>query len=166
MYWWSPDPRAVIPLDGLRVSRSLRRTLRAGRFRCTRDQAFADVVSACAKPRGGGTWIIPELVDGYRRLHAAGYAHSVEVWHGEELAGGLLGISIGAAFTGESMFHRQTDASKVALVHLVEHLRRRGFTLLDAQLPTPHLESMGAVEMPRAQFLDQLEEAVARDVRW
>jgi leucyl/phenylalanyl-tRNA--protein transferase len=161
VYWWSPDPRAVIPLDGLRVSRSLRRTLRTGAFTVTADQAFDDVVAACAG-RGEGTWITPELVDGYRGLHACGLAHSVEVWDADgDLAGGLYGIALGAAFTGESMFHRATDASKVALVHLVARLRERGFVLLDAQLPTPHLTSLGAVPIPRGVFLDTLAAAVA-----
>jgi leucyl/phenylalanyl-tRNA---protein transferase len=159
VFWWSPDPRAVIPLDGLHVSRSLRRTLRSGRFRCTVDTAFDDVVSACAQRMDGGTWIVPELVEGYRALRARGAAHSVEVWQDAELVGGLFGVTVGAAFTGESMFHRRTDASKVALAHLVEHLRGRGFAILDVQLPTPHLESMGAVTVPRGRFLDELAEA-------
>lgn len=166
VYWWSPDPRAVIPLDGLHISRSLRRTLRAERFRCTRDAAFREVVEACAQPRDGGTWIIPPLAAAYLRLHHAGIAHSVEVWQGDALVGGLLGITAGAAFTGESMFHRVTDASKVALVHLVEHLRARDFMLLDVQLPTAHLKSLGALSVPRSLFLDELAEAVARDARW
>ncbi|CAN5722407.1 leucyl/phenylalanyl-tRNA--protein transferase [soil metagenome] len=162
VYWWSPDPRAVIPLDGLHVSRSLRRTLRTQRWRCTRDTAFAEVVQACAARRDTGTWIVPALVRAYHRLHAAGVAHSVEMWAGEELVGGLFGVTVGAAFAGESMFHRRSDASKVALVHLVDHLRDRGFTLLDVQLPTPHLASLGAVEVPRSIFLGQLRQAVTR----
>ena len=168
VFWWSPDPRAVIPLGGVHISRSLRQTLRSGRFSCTRDTAFSDVVQACAQRRGddGGTWIVPRLIDGYLALHEAGVAHSVEVWHDDRLAGGLFGITIGAAFTGESMFHLQPDASKVALVHLDEHLRGRGFAVLDVQLPTPHLESLGAVPVARAEFLRQLEDAVGRDVRW
>lgn len=167
LWWWSPDPRAVIPLDGLRISRSLRRTLRSTRYRCTRDQAFTEVVRACADRPGEGTWITSELRAGYESLHARGRAHSVEVWDEQgELVGGLYGITVGAAFTGESMFHRADDASKVALVHLVEHLRARGFTLLDAQLPTGHLSSLGARAIPREEFLRLLEDARPRDVRF
>ncbi len=162
--WWSPDPRAVIPLDGLRVSRSLRRRLRSEVYRTTVDTAFDAVVRGCAQPRDGGTWIVPAMVAAYRRLHAAGAAHSVEVWAGNELVGGLFGITVGGAFTGESMFSRRSDASKVALVALVAHLRTCGFTLLDAQLPTPHLASLGAVAVPRDAFLDRLATAVRRDV--
>lgn len=160
VFWWSPDPRALIPLDGLHVSRSLRRTLRAGGLECTVDTAFEQVVAACAARPRGGTWIVGQLVDGYRRLHAHGAAHSVEVWAGDELVGGLFGITVGGAFTGESMFHHRTDASKVALVRLVEHLRARGFVLLDAQMPTPHLTSLGAVAVTRDAFLDALAAAV------
>ena len=164
VFWWSPDPRAIIPLDGLYVSHSLRKTLRSGRFRCTIDTAFGDVVAACSKRSDGGTWIVPQLVEGYGELRAAGAAHSVEVWAGDELAGGLFGVTVGGVFTGESMFHHQTDASKVALVHLVDHLRARGFVLLDAQMPTPHLESLGAVAVARRQFLKALDAAVALQV--
>lgn len=164
-FWWSPDPRAVIPLDALHVSRSLRRTLKSGRFRCTVDRAFSDVVAACADRPGEGTWITAELIAGYEGLHARGVAHSVEVWDADErLVGGLYGIALGAAFTGESMFHHATDASKVALVHLVARLRARGFTLLDAQVPTPHLASLGAVPVPRVVFLDALAAARRADV--
>ena len=158
--WWSPDPRAVIPLDGLRVSRSLRRTLRTAGLRCTVDRAFGEVVAGCADRPREGTWIVPALAGAYQRLHAVGAAHSVDVWDaGERLVGGLFGITVGAAFTGESMFSRRRDASKVALVHLVERLRASGFTLLDVQLPTPHLASLGAVTVPREDFLEWLEAA-------
>ncbi|CAN5870994.1 MAG: leucyl/phenylalanyl-tRNA--protein transferase [Actinomycetota bacterium] len=156
VYWWSPDPRALIPLDGVHVSRSLRRMLRSPQLRCTRDAAFPAVVTACATGRDTGTWIVPQLIDAYRRLHAAGFAHSVEVWSGPQLIGGVFGIAVGGAFTGESMFHRRPDASKVALFSLAAHLRDRGFALLDAQLPTEHLTSMGAVAVPRAAFLRRL----------
>jgi leucyl/phenylalanyl-tRNA--protein transferase len=161
VFWWSPDPRAVIPLGGLRVSRSLRRTLRAGRLRCTVDQAFAAVVSGCADRPGEGTWITPRMRAAYCELHDRGYAHSVETWDvtSRRLVGGLYGVTLGGAFMGESMFHRVTDASKVALVTLVERLRERGFVLLDAQVPTPHLRSLGAVDLPRAEFLALLERA-------
>ena len=161
LWWWSPDPRAVIPLDGLRVSRSLRRSTR--RYDCTRDTAFDRVVAGCAHRPATGTWILPELQRSYAQLHRAGVAHSVEVWDpAGELVGGLFGAVVGAAFLGESMFSRARDASKVALVHLVAHLRAQGFTLLDAQVPSPHLTTLGAVEMPRAEFLARLR--VARDV--
>lgn len=166
LWWWSPDPRALLPLDGPKVSRSLRRTLRSGRLRCTVDAAFGEVVAGCAD-RPGGTWILPAMRRAYRRLHDLGHAHSVEVWEGDALVGGLYGVTAGAAFTGESMFHRVSDASKVALVHLLTHLRERGFTVCDAQLPTPHLVSMGAHVVPRSEFLARLEVAVAQpDVRF
>lgn len=165
--WWSPDPRAVIPLDGLHVSRSLRRTLRSGRFICTTDRAFAMVVAACADRPGEGTWITPGLARGYAGLHAGGWAHSVEVWDANgRLAGGLFGVVVGASFSGESMFHRATDASKVALVWLVERLRARGYQLLDAQVMTPHLASLGAVPMPRPAYLAALARAVATPRTW
>lgn len=156
VYWWSPDPRAVIELDALRVSRSLRQTLRRSGWRCTYDTAFAQVMGACADERGRDTWITREYRQGYQQLHDTGVAHSVEVWDGADLVGGLYGIAVGGVFTGESMFHRRSDASKVALVALRDHLRSRGFTLIDAQLPTDHLMSMGAVAIPRAEFLDRL----------
>ena len=161
LMWWSPDPRAEIPLDGLALSRSLRRLLRSGRLHCSVDAAFHAVVVACAD-RAEGTWILPGLVESYTALHDLGVAHSVEVWDEQEaLVGGLYGVSIGGAFMGESMFHRASGASKVALVHLVEHLRSRGFALLDAQMPTPHLASLGAVAVPRDAFLDHLDAALA-----
>lgn len=164
VYWWSPDPRAVIELDGLHVSRSLRRTVDRSGWVCTADTAFVDVMEACAAPRDSGTWITPEYMDGYHRLHELGAAHSIEVWADQELVGGLYGITVGAVFTGESMFHRRTDASKVALVALRDRLVQRGFGLIDAQLPTPHLESMGAVAIPRSEFLDRLEALVPQPV--
>jgi leucyl/phenylalanyl-tRNA---protein transferase len=152
--WWSPDPRALFPLDGVHVSRSLRRTLRSSRFRCTQDTAFTDVITSCATERPEGSWITPAMIQAYTRLHQLGYAHSVEVWDTNgRLVGGIYGVAVGAAFSGESMFHRATDASKVALVDLAARLRAHGFWLLDAQLPTPHLTSMGAVTMPRSAFL-------------
>jgi leucyl/phenylalanyl-tRNA---protein transferase len=159
LYWWSPDPRALIPVGGVHVSRSLRRVLRSGRFRTTADEAFLEVVRACADRPGEGTWIVPGLVRGYLALHERGSAHSIEVWQDERLVGGIFGVAVGAAFTGESMFHRVSNASKVALVRLDEHLAARGFTLLDAQLPTAHLASLGARSVPRAAFLERLAEA-------
>lgn len=160
--WWSPDPRALLPLEGIHVSRSLRRTLRSGRFHCTKDTAFADVVAGCADRREGGTWITPAMARAYERLHQLGHAHSVEVWDTRgALVGGIYGVAVGAAFSGESMFHRATDASKVALVELAARLRAGGFWLFEAQLPTLHLTSMGAVAVPRSAFLDLLSVATA-----
>ena len=159
VYWWSPDPRAVITLDGLKVSRSLRRTLRRDGLRCTTDQAFDAVLAACAQPHDDmPSWLTPEYIAGYAALHRRGVAHSVEVWHGEDLVGGLYGVVSGAVFTGESMFHRRTGASKVALVGLRDHMAQRGLALIDCQLPTEHLATMGAQAWPRARFLATLAE--------
>jgi leucyl/phenylalanyl-tRNA--protein transferase len=158
--WWSPDPRAIIPLDGLHVSRSLARTLRSGKFRVTADQAFGAVIRACAEERDDGTWITPEMIDAYTELHRLGHAHSVEVWAGDVLAGGIYGVAVGGLFAGESMFYRVTDGSKVALVALVERLRATGFTLFDVQMRTDHTTRMGAVEVPRAEYLDRVRAAV------
>lgn len=166
LYWWSPDPRAVIPLDALHVSRSLRRTLRSGRLRCTFDEAFDEVIAGCAD-RPDGTWLVPRMVAAYRRLHRAGLAHSVEVRDGAgAVVGGVYGVALGGAFMGESMFSRVTDASKVGLVALVAHLRARGFALFDVQVPHPHLAGMGAVALRREAFLDALAAAVALPVRF
>jgi leucyl/phenylalanyl-tRNA--protein transferase len=165
LLWWSPDPRAVLPPDGVHVSRSLARTLRRRGFRVTIDAAFDDVVAGCAD-RGPGdeTWITPPIREAYARLHRLGWAHSVEVWADGALAGGLYGVSVGALFAAESMFHRVTDASKVALVALAQHARAVGVQLVDVQMPTPHLEAMGAVTVPREQYLRALARAVARPV--
>lgn len=158
--WWSPDPRGVLPLDALQTSRSLRRSLR--RYEVTFDTAFGRVVEACADPSRPHGWIDRSIVTAYGRLHQLGWAHSVEVWDRDdgELVGGLYGVAIGRFFAGESMFHRRTDASKAALVHLVERLRSENFTLLDVQWRTEHLASLGAVEMPRTEYLARLESAV------
>jgi leucyl/phenylalanyl-tRNA--protein transferase len=160
MAWWSPDPRAVIPLDGLAVSRSLRRSRR--RFEIRIDTAFDEVVDACADASRRGRWITPAVRAAYVRLHGLGWAHSVEAWVDDLLAGGLYGVAIGGLFAGESMFHRRTDASKVALVRLVEQLREGGATLLDVQWRTPHLTSLGAVEVPRHRYLMLLDDALRR----
>lgn len=156
--WWSPDPRAVLIPEDLRVSRSLRRTLAAGKLGVTADTAFADVIAACAAPRryGGGTWITADVAAAYTELHALGWAHSFETWQDGALVGGLYGIAIGRVFFGESMFSRVSDASKVAFVRLVEHLRAHGFALIDCQVPSAHLESLGATDMPRGEFLAAL----------
>ncbi|MEL7208215.1 MAG: leucyl/phenylalanyl-tRNA--protein transferase, partial [Actinomycetota bacterium] len=163
--WWSPDPRGVLPLDRLRVSRSLRRSLR--RFEVTVDTEFDAVVDGCADPGRDHGWINDDIRHAYAQLHRLGWAHSVEVWSDAELVGGLYGVAIGGLFAGESMFHRRTDASKVALVHLVELLRAGGSTLLDVQWATPHLLALGAVEVPRPEYLRRLERALAaRGVQW
>lgn len=156
--WWSPDPRAIMPMDGVHVSRSLGRVLQRGVFTVSFDEAFRRVMEGCAEPRPGReeTWISPRFITAYCRLHELGYAHSVEVWQGGELAGGLYGVSIGGFFAGESMFSSARDASKVALVSMVEKLSASGFALFDVQLMTPHLRSMGAIEISRNEYLRRL----------
>ncbi|WP_254126815.1 leucyl/phenylalanyl-tRNA--protein transferase [Aquihabitans sp. G128] len=159
--WWSPDPRGVLPLDGLRVSRSLRKA--CARYEVRVDTAFDEVIAACADPKRPHGWIDRSVTDAYRRLHHLGWAHSVETWTPDgELVGGLYGIAIGGLFAGESMFHRATDASKVALVGLVEHLRADGAELLDVQWTTPHLLSLGAVDIGRDEYLARLAAALRR----
>ncbi len=161
--WVSPDPRAVFPLEApLHWSRSLRRTLRGAAFRVTCDQAFREVITECGRDRRDGTWITPDVIATYTRLHALGWAHSVEVWAADDgtLAGGIYGMAIGGMFAGESMFHRRTDASKVAFAHLAERLLAHGFALFDVQVLTDHLASLGCVNVGRATFLDQLEKAL------
>ncbi|MBU6146681.1 MAG: leucyl/phenylalanyl-tRNA--protein transferase [Actinomycetales bacterium] len=157
--WWSPDPRAILPLDRLRVSASLRQSAR--RYRVTVDSAFAAVMAACAAARPDQVWITPDFRRAFLRLHRLGYAHSVEAWEGELLVGGLYGVQIGGLFAGESMFHRARDASKVALVALVEHLREGPDRLLDVQWQTDHLARMGAVTIPRAEYLAELPRVTA-----
>lgn len=159
--WWSPDPRGIIPLDGLRVSRSLRRS--CARYRVTFDLAFEAVIDACADESRAGRWISDDIRTAYVALHRAGWAHSVEVW-GEDgvLAGGLYGVAIGGLFAGESMFHHQRDGSKVALVTLVSALGGNANAMLDVQWLTPHLESLGAIEIPRATYLERLPLALAQ----
>jgi leucyl/phenylalanyl-tRNA--protein transferase len=164
MPWFSPRRRTVIVFDDLHVGRSLRRAERRSGFTCTIDRAFDDVIASCAgSPRGEetGTWIGPEIIAAYTDLHRAGDAHSVEVWHDEMLVGGLYGVDAGGLFTGESMFHLAADASKLALLFLIEHLRARSATWLDCQVMTPHMEALGACEIKRAQFLDMLAEEQA-----
>jgi leucyl/phenylalanyl-tRNA---protein transferase len=163
LLWWSPDPRAILPLDGLHVSRSLARLLRQGRFRVTLNAAFPDVIAGCADREE--TWITPALRAAYVRLHTLGWAHSVEVWAPDgALAGGLYGVAVGALFSAESMFHRVRDASKVALVALVAHARRVGLTLLDVQVPSAHLTSLGARTIPRRDYLARVRGAVTQAV--
>jgi leucyl/phenylalanyl-tRNA--protein transferase len=159
--WWSPQPRGVLPLDRLAVSRSLRRSSR--RLRTTIDADFAAVVEGCATARSEGHWINDEIKRAYLVLHSLGWAHSIETWHGDVLVGGLYGVSIGGLFAGESMYHRVTDASKVALVRLVEELGSDGVArLLDVQWVTPHLASLGAVPIPRAEYLRRLAAAIVQ----
>lgn len=161
--WYSPDPRGIIRLDRFHVPRRLARTVRAGTFEVTADRAFNDVIRACAADREEGTWISDEIVETYTALHGRGFAHSIEVWSDGQLAGGLYGVSLRAAFFGESMFHVVTDASKVALASLVERLRAGRFQLLDVQWTTPHLERFGAEEVSRAGYLRLLKKAIEAD---
>ena len=156
--WWSPDPRGVLPLDGLRVSRSLRRSMR--RYAIRFDTSFERVMHECAEPDRRHGWIDDSFVGAYTCLHDMGWAHSVEAWQDDVLVGGLYGVAIGGFFAGESMFHRMPDASKVALVALVAVLRARGASLLDVQWATPHLTSLGATEIPRREYLALLASAV------
>jgi len=168
LHWHSPDPRMVLLADQLKVSRSLRRTVRRGIFRLSLDTAFPEVMIACATvPRPGqdGTWITPGMVESYTELHRRGVAHSVEAWEGDQLVGGIYGLSLGAAFFGESMFALRADASKVAFVALVEQLRRWSIPLVDCQVYTAHLASLGAREWARSDFLAALRVALDRPTR-
>ncbi len=169
--WFSPDPRGTLPLDRFRCPRSVTKVVRQGRFDIRTDTAFEQVMRCCAAPRRyeQETWINEALVAAYTHLHEAGLAHSVEAWRGGLLVGGLYGVGIGAAFFGESMFHLPgvgNDSSKVCLVALVEHLKRRGYELCDVQFNNPLLERFGAVEVDRADYMRRLEHAVRRDVTW
>jgi len=157
--WFRPDPRAIIPLDGFHVSRSLAKTIKRATFDISVDTDFEGVMRGCAD-RPEGTWISERFVEVYAALHRAGAAHSVEAWRAGRLVGGTYGVALGGAFMAESMFHRETDASKVALAALCSRLRQRGFTLLDVQYVTPHLESLGAVEIPRQDYERRLEHAL------
>jgi leucyl/phenylalanyl-tRNA--protein transferase len=165
LLWWSPDPRMVLYLDELRVSRSLGRVLRSGRYTVTFDRAFEAVMLGCAGPRrdDAGTWITGGMVEAYSALARLGHAHSIEAWSDGELAGGLYGVAIGRMFFGESMFARRTDASKVALAHLVRQLRRWQFRFIDCQMSTAHLASLGAREIPRARFAADVARLVRAD---
>lgn len=164
LLWCSPDPRAILEFDDLVVHKRLERTLRSGRFEVTCDRDFAAVIQGCAssQDRVGNTWITSGMLAAYQRLHEAGYAHSVEAWHDGHLAGGVYGVALGGAFSAESSFYVLRDASKVALVHLVRHLCRRGYSLLDVQQATPHSRSLGATTMPRQEFFERL--AAAREL--
>ncbi len=168
MTWFSPDPRAILELDQLHISKSLRKVLRRGTFQITVNQEFSEVIDGCGAPAPDrpSTWITREMKQAYLRLHEDGHAHSVETRLDGELVGGLYGVAIGGFFAGESMFSQVTDASKVALVALVERLRERGYRLLDIQQATPHLVSMGANEVPRKRYLQRLNEALGIDCRF
>jgi leucyl/phenylalanyl-tRNA--protein transferase len=155
--WFSPDPRAILPLEDFHVPHALRRLLRRSVFETTINKAFSEVIAACAERED--TWINPEIIESYARLHELGRAHSVEAWKQGRLAGGLYGVAVGGAFFGESMFHSVTDASKIALVALVEHLRARKFVLLDTQWLTPHLQQFGGIEISRNHYLRLLRRA-------
>lgn len=158
--WYSPDPRGILPLESLRVSKSLRRSCQ--RFEVRSDTVFGQVIGACADIDRSGHWITREFDEAYRELHRLGWAHSVETFLDGKLVGGLYGVQIGGCFAGESMFHRETDASKVALVRLVEHMRSTGGLLLDTQWATPHLESLGVIAIPRDEYLHRLAHALER----
>jgi len=156
--WFSPEPRAILPLEDFHVPHALRRLVRRKLFEVTVDKAFAAVIHACAERKN--TWINREIIESYTRLYELGHAHSVEAWKGNILAGGLYGVAAGGAFFGESMFHRVTDASKITLVSLVEHLRVRKFVLLDTQWLTPHLQQFGGIQISRSHYLRLLRRAV------
>lgn len=162
--WWSPDPRGIFELDQFHVARSFGKILRQGAFRLTIDRAFRDVITGCAAPAPGRreTWISREFIAAYTRLHEEGHAHSVECWQGDTLAGGIYGVAIGGLFAGESMFHRVSNASKVALHHLVGHLRERNFALFDIQMLTPITQRLGGAAISRDDYLDRLARAVKR----
>ena len=151
--WWSPDPRGCLRAERLHVSRSLAKVLRRGGFRLSWNEAFGAVMAACGEQRGGGTWIIPEMLEAYQALHEQGHAHSLEVWEGVQLVGGVYGVQVGGLFAAESKFHRHRDMSKVALVALVRSLRRAGIGFVDVQFVTEHLRSLGASEVSREEYL-------------
>jgi leucyl/phenylalanyl-tRNA---protein transferase len=162
--WWSPNPRAVFELDGFHVSHSLAKVIRKRVFAVTMDRAFRHVMQGCAAPAPGrrSTWISPEFIEAYTALHEQGHAHSVECWRGKQLAGGVYGVAIGGFFAGESMFHRVSNASKVALFHLLEHLRGRGFLLFDIQMLTPVTQQLGGITIRREEYLKRLAVAVEK----
>ncbi len=166
--WWSPDPRAIFELERFHVSKSLAKVIRQDVFQITTDRAFREVMAGCAAPGPGrkDTWITHEFIEAYQRLHQEGHAHSVECWQGERLAGGIYGVALGGLFAGESMFHRESNASKVALFHLVKHLRERNFTLFDIQMVTPITRQLGAVAISREEYLKRLAAVVRRPCKF
>jgi len=168
IHWYRPDPRTILPLDKFRVSKSLGKRVRSGHFEMRINSCFEDVMIACSESKPGRetTWISEELIQLYTSLHNMGFAHSVETWRDGKLQGGLYGVSIGGAFFGESMFHRETDASKVALVHLIEHMRNQRMILLDVQYSNPHLEQFGIIQIPSSDYELLLEEALSSQSSW
>ena len=164
--WWSPEPRGIFELDRFHVSRSLARVIRKGVFRTTVDHAFRRVMEGCAAParHRRSTWIRPEFIEAYAQLHEQGHAHSLECWQGRRLVGGIYGVAVGGFFAGESMFHRVSDASKVALYHLIEHLRCQGFVLFDIQMLTPITAQLGGITIPREEYLHRLAQAIQMPV--
>ena len=166
--WWSPDPRAIIELDGFHMSRSLLGVIHRGPFVVTRNKAFREVISNCAVPgpKRRGVWITREFIDAYTKLHEQGHAHSIECWQDGKLVGGIYGVAIGRFFAGESMFHRVSNASKVALYYLVKNLRERGYALFDIQMVTSGTQALGAVEISRREYLQRLEKAVKQACRF
>ena len=164
IYWYAPDPRGIIPLESFRISRNLSKLVRRGHYRVSTNMVFDDVLLACADR--DSTWISTQIIDACTALHRLGFAHSIEVWCGDELVGGLYGVMIRGAFFGESMFHRARDASKVALVHLVARLRFGGAKLLDTQFVTPHLAQFGAIDIPRGDYEARLSDALATAAEW
>ena len=164
IYWYSPDPRGILPLGTFHVSKNLTRLVARGTFEVTSDLVFEQVIRNCAAR--DETWLSEEIIGAFAALHALGFAHSIECWKGGQLAGGLYGVALGGAFFGESMFHRERDASKVALVHLVRRLQSGGFSLLDTQFVTPHLERFGAVEISRREYRRRLAHALPLPARW
>ncbi len=168
IYWYDPDPRAILPLDTFHISRSLRRAVRRNDYEVRRDSAFGEVIRACAAPAPGreDTWISGDIIAAYEELARLGIAHSVEIWRDDRLVGGLYGVALNAFFAGESMFARERDTSKIALVHLVAHLRRQGFQLLDIQFMTEHLRRFGAVEMSRQEYRQDLAAALRTRARF
>ena len=166
--WWSPDPRCIIPIENFHIPRRLARKIRQHTFRVTFDTAFDAVMVACAKPGPGrgATWIEGEMFAAYSELHRCGHAHSVECWMGKKLVGGVYGVALGGFFAGESMFHRETDASKVALTALMERLQHQGFQLFDTQAGTPHTRRLGAIDIPREDYLQRLTSALKLPVRF
>lgn len=163
--WWSPDPRGIFELETVQPSRRLRRKMQRELFSFTRDQAFEQVIRACAAPAPGRgeSWIGPQMIEAYTRLHQMGHAHSVECWCEGELVGGIYGVACGGLFAGESMFSRISDGSKMALTHLIDHLRERGFDLFDVQATNPHTESLGAINISRVEYLYRLREALVME---
>jgi leucyl/phenylalanyl-tRNA--protein transferase len=162
MLWWSPNPRAILPLGGMHISKRLGRRLRSGEFQATCDQAFSEVIRNCSAGTGreGGTWLTEEMIDAYCDFHLQGHAHSVEVWQNDRLVGGVYGVTVGGLFSAESMFYQVRDASKVAVARLVQHLNARGYQMLDVQQWTPHTGSLGVVEIPREEYLLRIAEVV------